>query len=116
MKVLEGAVEGAQDKHIAANCACSRSTVATYWKRIFAKTGMRPQREVLAHLLRFACELMPAEEPGCGAESNIRIRIDRSDIEAPERRPCRIESALAGGPIGVRGATTTLRERLREVL
>jgi DNA-binding CsgD family transcriptional regulator len=61
--VLGYAVEGAQDKHIAERHSCSRSTVSTYWRRIFIKTGVRPQREVLAHLLRFACTLAVAPQP-----------------------------------------------------
>jgi len=52
--LLAGAVEGVHDKWIADEWGCSRATVATYWKRIFAKTGVRPQRNVLAHVLRFA--------------------------------------------------------------
>lgn len=55
-RLLECAVYGMPDKCAAATLDCSRHTVGTYWQRIFAKTGMRPQRQVLAHLFRFGFE------------------------------------------------------------
>jgi len=61
-RLLLGAVQGTADKLIASDWGCSRATVSTYWKRIFAKTGMRPQREVLAHLVRFAGAMVPPLE------------------------------------------------------
>lgn len=61
-RLLLGAVQGVADKLIASEWGCSRATVSTYWKRIFVKTGMRPQREVLAHLVRFAGTMLPALE------------------------------------------------------
>jgi len=61
-RLLLGAVQGTADKLIASEWGCSRATVSTYWKRIFAKTGMRPQREVLAHLVRFAGAMVPTLE------------------------------------------------------
>jgi DNA-binding CsgD family transcriptional regulator len=61
-RLLLDAVQGTADKLIASDWGCSRATVSTYWKRIFAKTGMRPQREVLAHLVRFAGTMVPSLE------------------------------------------------------
>ena len=61
LRLLLGIIEGRSDKSIAADWGRSRSTVSTYWKRIFAKTGQRPQREVLAHVLRFTAEFEDAE-------------------------------------------------------
>ena len=61
-RLLLSAVQGTADKRIASDWGCSRATVSTYWKRIFAKTGMRPQREVLAHLVRFAGTMVPPPE------------------------------------------------------
>jgi DNA-binding CsgD family transcriptional regulator len=51
-RLLLCAVRGIPDKCAADELGCSRNTVGTYWKRIFDKTGVRPQRDVLAHLLR----------------------------------------------------------------
>lgn len=56
LRLLITSINGVPDKRVAHEWGCSRSTIGTYWKRIFAKTGMRPQRNVLADLLRFAAE------------------------------------------------------------
>lgn len=52
-RLLRCAVAGLSDKCAASELGCSRNTVGTYWQRIFTKTGVRPQRQVLAQLLRF---------------------------------------------------------------
>jgi DNA-binding CsgD family transcriptional regulator len=52
--VLVLTVEGLSDKEIADRLSCSRSSISTYWCRIFAKTGSRPQRAVLSHIARTA--------------------------------------------------------------
>lgn len=51
-RVLLAAVHGVADKKVADELGISRSTISTYWKRIFSKTSCRSQRDVLAHLLR----------------------------------------------------------------
>lgn len=51
--ILRMAVEGANDKEIAGQLSCARGTVATYWQRIFKKTGQHSQRDVIASILRF---------------------------------------------------------------
>jgi DNA-binding CsgD family transcriptional regulator len=51
-RVLLAAVQGVADKLVADDLGVSRSTISTYWKRIFGKTQCRSQRDVLAHLLR----------------------------------------------------------------
>lgn len=55
-EVLTLAVLGIHDKGIADQLGCSRHTVGTHWKRIFRKTGSRPQREVFAQLVRVLVE------------------------------------------------------------
>lgn len=52
LRLLDCAVRGVCDKKAADELGCSRNTIGTYWKRIFSKTGARPQKQVLAHLLR----------------------------------------------------------------
>lgn len=54
--VLVLTVEGLSDKEIADRLGCSRSSISTYWCRIFSKTGSRPQRAVLSHIARTAAE------------------------------------------------------------
>lgn len=46
------AIRGVSDKLAADEMGCSRNTVGTYWQRIYRKTGVHPQRSVLAHMLR----------------------------------------------------------------
>jgi DNA-binding NarL/FixJ family response regulator len=53
-RLLELAVSGAHNKLIADELGLSLGTVATYWRRIFAKTGKSPQRSVLADVVQFA--------------------------------------------------------------
>jgi DNA-binding NarL/FixJ family response regulator len=54
--VLLLTIEGLCDKEIADRLGCSRSSISTYWCRIFSKTGSRPQRAVLSHIARTAAE------------------------------------------------------------
>jgi DNA-binding CsgD family transcriptional regulator len=51
-RLLLAAVDGVPDKHVADHLGISRSTISTYWNRIFSKTECRSQRDVLAHMLR----------------------------------------------------------------
>lgn len=51
-RLLACSLHGIPDKIAADELGCSRNTVGTYWKRIFVKTGHRPQREVIAHVFR----------------------------------------------------------------
>ncbi len=46
------AARGVSDKCAAATLSCTRSTVGTYWQRIYRKVGQQGQCKVLAHLLR----------------------------------------------------------------
>lgn len=63
-RLLELAVGGAHNKLIADQLGLSLGTVATYWRRIFAKTGKCPQRSVLADVVQFAAARVPSE-PDC---------------------------------------------------
>lgn len=60
-RLLELAVSGAHNKVIADELGLSVGTVATYWRRIFAKTGKSPQRGVLADVVQFAATRVPSE-------------------------------------------------------
>ena len=62
-RLLELAVSGAHNKVIADELGLSLGTVATYWRRIFAKTGKSPQRGVLADIVQFAASRV-ASGPG----------------------------------------------------
>ena len=59
-QLLTLAVVGRTVQQAADELHLSPNTVATYWQRIYQKTGHRPQSEVLAHLLR--CVLDGAEQ------------------------------------------------------
>ena len=52
--VLRLGMSGLRTKAIAAILVCSESTVLTHWQRIFHKTGLRSQCELLARLLEIA--------------------------------------------------------------
>lgn len=62
-RLLALAVAGRTDKCIADALACRRSTIATYWRRIFVKTGLRPQRAVLVGMVRFAGAVITSANP-----------------------------------------------------
>jgi DNA-binding CsgD family transcriptional regulator len=51
--VLASGIEGCSMKETAARLDLSVKTVETYWKRIYVKTGMRTQLEVIAMVLRW---------------------------------------------------------------
>lgn len=51
--VLGFAAFGVQNKQIADRMACALSTVVSYWKRIFQKTGSRTKVEVLALFIQW---------------------------------------------------------------
>jgi DNA-binding NarL/FixJ family response regulator len=50
--LLRHAVLGLNNDEAAAALGCSRGTVATFWHRIFRKTGVSGQRDVMIRLLR----------------------------------------------------------------
>ncbi len=50
--ILKMAATGMRDKEIAYDLGVSPGTQATYWQRIFKKTGQRSQRDVLGALVR----------------------------------------------------------------
>lgn len=52
-ELLSCAVRGANNDEAAHELDCARPTIATYWNRIFAKTGCGSQRDVVVELLRF---------------------------------------------------------------
>jgi DNA-binding CsgD family transcriptional regulator len=51
-QLLELAVAGLNNKEAAAALGCQRPTVSTYWNRIFSKTGVRTQRDIMASIIR----------------------------------------------------------------
>ena len=52
--VLRLGMSGLRTKAIASLLSCSESTVLTHWQRIFHKSGLRSQCELLARLLEIA--------------------------------------------------------------
>lgn len=50
--LLKLAVLGRNNDEAAAELGCSRATVATYWNRMFRKTGVSGQRDLIVLLLR----------------------------------------------------------------
>jgi DNA-binding NarL/FixJ family response regulator len=50
--VLRLAIAGLNNDEAAAELDCSRATVASFWNRIFKKTGVRGQRDVIVLLLQ----------------------------------------------------------------
>lgn len=50
--LLRLAVLGRNNDQAAAELGCSRATVGTYWNRVFRKTGVSGQRDVIILLLR----------------------------------------------------------------
>jgi len=55
-QVLQLAVHGLQNKEIAHRLACAPSTVISYWRRLFQKTGCKTRGELLALLIRYQAE------------------------------------------------------------
>jgi DNA-binding CsgD family transcriptional regulator len=52
VELLRLAVLGRNNDEAAAELGCSRATVATYWNRMFRKTGVSGQRDLIILLLR----------------------------------------------------------------
>ena len=52
-ELLACAVRGLNNDEAAFELGCARPTIATYWNRIFGKTGRGSQRDVVSALLRF---------------------------------------------------------------
>lgn len=48
--LLRLSMRGRNNDEIAATFGCSRATISTYWNRVFRKTGVSGQREILALL------------------------------------------------------------------
>lgn len=64
--VLFAALRGMNNQEMADFLACDRGTIATYWSRIFKKTGWRSQRDVIANLFRYGfgeAEPPPSSRP-----------------------------------------------------
>jgi DNA-binding NarL/FixJ family response regulator len=51
-RLLHLAVEGMNNDEAACALKCARATVSTYWNRIFIKTSLRSQRDVVSGVLR----------------------------------------------------------------
>jgi DNA-binding NarL/FixJ family response regulator len=68
--VIRAAAEGMVNKEIAYQLGCMPGTIATYWRRIYRKTGLTSQREVLAALIANtpgktgSRRKLPAGDPG----------------------------------------------------
>lgn len=54
-RLIQGCALGGSDKEMAAELGCSRSSISTYWCRIFRKTGHSGKPAVLAALFRYVC-------------------------------------------------------------
>ena len=50
--LLRSALEGKNNDEVAAELGCSRTTISTYWSRIFRKTGVSGQRDLIIAVLR----------------------------------------------------------------
>lgn len=58
--LLQHTVLGLNNDEAAAALGCTRGTVATFWHRIFKKTGVSGQRDVMILLLRTSSGVFPA--------------------------------------------------------
>lgn len=79
-RLLTCCLHGVCDKLAAEELGCSRNTIGTYWKRIFAKTGFRPQREVLADVVRRT--FLTSSEIGRAARAGKQMTTDRGDLSS----------------------------------
>jgi DNA-binding NarL/FixJ family response regulator len=55
-RLLLATVRGSSEKEVAYSLGCRRSTMSTYWQRIFQKTGFHSQIEVISAVLRWTIE------------------------------------------------------------
>lgn len=62
-EVLFASLRGLNNQETAEELKCDRGTVSTYWNRIFAKTGWRSQRDVIAHLFQHTFGGISAASP-----------------------------------------------------
>ena len=65
-ELLRLAIEGLNNDEAADALGCRRTTVSSYWARIFSKTGVRCQRDVVATFVRFrtrSVEEVPRRTP-----------------------------------------------------
>ncbi len=62
-EVLFASLRGLNNQETAEELKCDRGTVSTYWNRIFAKTGWRSQRDVIAHLFQHTFGGIAAASP-----------------------------------------------------
>ena len=63
-QLLELAAAGYDNHEAARALACRRGTVTTYWHRIFKKTGLGSQREVLGHFTMHALRAARGDRQG----------------------------------------------------
>ena len=63
-QLLGLAVAGYNNDEAAELLGCSRATATTYWNRIFAKIGVRGQRDVLCALVRFVVRTGAVDRQG----------------------------------------------------
>jgi len=68
-EVLFAALRGLNNQETAQELKCDRGTVSTYWNRIFAKTGWRSQRDVIAHLFQHSFGDLDRPPPSSGKKS-----------------------------------------------
>jgi DNA-binding NarL/FixJ family response regulator len=69
-EVLFAALRGLNNQETAEELKCDRGTVSTYWNRIFAKTGWRSQRDVIAHLFQHSFGDLDRPAPSSGKKSH----------------------------------------------
>jgi DNA-binding CsgD family transcriptional regulator len=77
-RLLAATVAGKVEKEIAASLRCTRSTLSTYWQRIFRKTGCRSQTQVVSAVLRW----MVDEYVSATSGHDVR-RVEREALVAP---------------------------------
>jgi DNA-binding NarL/FixJ family response regulator len=78
--VLERAVQGLDDDEIGAEIGCARTTVKSYWSRIYTKVGQKGRDQVFAHLTRW---LLQGRERGSGAYRAVRVEPARPGLRKP---------------------------------
>ena len=98
VQVVQAAAAGLQNKEISTLLLCGESTVMTYWKRIFAKTGCRSRSELLGLLMR-----CPQRSNACAVPSGRNHRGSARRAPQIESVPC-----CLGGAVGDCLFTATL--------
>jgi len=54
--IVRGVAGGRTNAQMATELGCSRGTISSYWKRVFDRTQLRSQPEVVAAVLQFALQ------------------------------------------------------------